>query len=340
MAIAEPPTIEHDPPGPSRRSSWRPIAAGVLVVAAFGVGFVARDAVRAPDPAPTPSPTPSLQTTEPAAAVALALMPSTVLIRAEGVGSGVIYDDNGLILTAAHVVEGREEVTVRLSDGDAVKGKVLGADEARDVGVVRIKRSKLQPAKLARGVNVRVGQLAVALGSPFGQRETVTAGVVSGIGRTIETPSGTVDAIQTDAAINPGNSGGPLADREGRVIGINVATRANLGLAVPIDVALQSASYLEKGKKPPAVAFLGVSGTDPTEAVNGALVTEVQPGSAARRAELKAGDVITHIDGTALEGMFELASSIRKHEPGDRVLLTVIRDKKTKKFEVVLGRFG
>ena len=339
MAIDEAaPITDSASPAPRRRSPWRVVAAVALVIAAFGAGFIAREGIR--PPAPTPTPTPGLEVTEPAAAVARTLLPSTVLIRAEGVGSGVIYRADGLILTAAHVLEGRDKVTVRLADGQAIEGKVLGADDARDVGVVKIKRKGLRPARFARGINVRVGQLAVALGSPFGQRETVTVGVVSGIGRTFDTPTGAVDAIQTDAAINPGNSGGPLADRQGRVMGINVATRSNLGLAVPIDVAMETAKYLEKGKKAPAVAFLGVSGTDPTEAVNGALVTEVRPNTAASRAGLKKGDVVTHIDGKALEGMFELASAIRKHKPGDRVTLTVLRDDKSRKIKVELGKFG
>jgi S1-C subfamily serine protease len=152
-----------------------------------------------------------------------------------------------------------------------------------------------------------------------------------------------VDAIQTDAAINPGNSGGPLADREGRVIGINVARDgsgpASIGLAVPIDVALDAAEYLEKGKPAPEMAFLGVSGTDPSGPNPGALVVDVRPGSAAADAGIQKGDRIIAIDGVNVAGMPELASAIRKHEPGDAVTLSIVRAQKTIKVKVELGRF-
>ena len=327
------------PPPPERRNRWVGVSIVLAVLLAFAGGYVVRDTTaREPEPTPTPEPV------DPARKVAELLLPSAVFIRSgEGVGSGFVYNAKGLILTAAHVVQDRATVTIRLSDGTPLTGKVLGRDRARDVAVVEVKHKELRPAKLARGVRVHVGDLAVAIGSPFRLEETVTAGVVSGLGRTLETPGGAVDAIQTDAAINPGNSGGPLADREGRVIGINVARDgsgpASIGLAVPIDVALDAAEYLEKGKDAPEMAFLGVSGSDPSGPNPGALVVEVRPGSAAATAGLQKGDRITAIDGVKLPGMPELASAIRKHAPGDTVTLTIVRAQKTIQVKVELGRF-
>ncbi len=311
----------------------------LLVAFAFSAGYIVRDRTRAePEPTPTPSPV------DQGAEVARRLTPSTVFVRSgESVGSGFIYNASGLILTAAHVVGARTDVTIRLADGTPLLGKVLARDVARDVAVIKVKRTGLPAAKLANGVRLQVGQFAVAIGSPFGLVESVTAGVVSGMGRTLETAGGAVDAIQTDAGINPGNSGGPLADREGRVIGINVATHRSgaqsIGLAVPIDVALDSAEYLEKGKTPPPPAFLGVSTADPAGAHTGALVVEVTSDSAAGRAGIKKGDRITDIDGKPIEGSLELAAAVRKHAPGETVTLTLVRDEKKMELKVKLGGF-
>jgi putative serine protease PepD len=181
----------------------------------------------------------------------------------------------------------------------------------------------------------------VALGSPFGLQDTVTVGVLSGIGRTISTPGGAVDGLQTDAAINPGNSGGPLADREGRVIGINVAVQGQrIGLAVPIDVALQAASYLANGKAPPRVAFLGVVGTPSPAPEPGALVADVKDGSPAARAGLMKGDRIIAINDQTISGFPELASAIRRFTPGDVVTLRYVRNGKTTDAKITLGDFG
>ena len=323
------------------RGPWRGVAVVLAVLLAFAGGYIVRDTTQAP-PEPTPTPTPI----DPATKVARVLVQSTVLVRSgESVGSGFIYDaKKGLLLTAAHVVGSNETVTVRLADGTPLSAKVLGRDRARDVAVLEVKRTGLHAAKLALGVRTRVGDIAVAIGSPFGNDETVTAGVVSGIGRTLETEGGAVDAIQTDASINPGSSGGPLADREGRVIGINVAKRGTgedaLGLAVPIEVAMDAAKYLAQGKAAPEMAFLGVSGSDPVGPNPGALVVEVRPGGPADDAGLLKGDRITAIDGKRMPGFSELASEIRKHRPDETVTLTVVRERKTIRVKVKLGRFS
>ncbi len=326
------------PQPPPRRRIGAFSVAGAIAVAS--IGFAAGVTVSRDEP-PAPTPTVDASAGEPVAAVARTLLPSVVFIRqGAGAGSGVIYDAEGLILTAAHVVGEADEVTVRLADGRRYAGRVLGRDTTRDVAVLKIDRAGLPAAKLARGVKVRVGQLAVAIGNPFGLQDSVTAGVVSGLGRTLPTGEAVVDAIQTDAPVNPGNSGGPLADRFGRVIGINVAIRGDAGgvaFAVPIDVAMQAAVKLQRGEPAPPVAFLGVTGTDPATGRGGGLVTDVQADSPAAKAGIEEGDLIVTMDGEEITGMSELAAAVRARAPGDRVTLTIVRDGKERSLEVTLA---
>lgn len=325
------------PPKTSRLA----LIAGAIAVAsvAFAAGvLVANDDTPAP---PAVSEAPAAEA-EPVAEVARILLPSVVHLRAgNSAGSGVIYDADGLILTAAHVVGESDEVTVRLADGTRLEGRVRGTDPGRDVAVVQVDRAGLKAAELADGDDVEVGQLAVAIGSPFGLQDSVSAGVVSGLGRTLPTGEAVVDAIQTDAPLNPGNSGGPLADRRGRVIGINVAVRGGNGegvaFAVPIDVAMQSAARLAKGQDAPPVAFLGVTGTDPATGRGGALVTDVPDGSPASKAGIREGDLIVAVDGERITEMSELAAVIRRHAPGDEIVLTFIREDKQQRATVELG---
>jgi serine protease Do len=284
-------------------------------------------------------------TGEPVADVAEALAPSVVQLEVgEGLGSGVIYDSDGYILTAAHVVEGQEEVDVRLSSGTTIDGEVLGADEYTDIAVVKVDRDNLPAARLAVGHELEVGQLAVAIGSPFGLDQTVTSGIISAVHRPVPVLelSTTRDMIQTDAPINPGNSGGALADARGRVIGINDAIRSDsgvnsgVGFAIPIDTAAAVADALVKGEQP-RTGFLGITGTEPTSGSAGALVTEVVPNSPAAESGLRPGDLVTSIDGDAVEGMSDLAARIRAIEPGTRVTLTIERSGRTMEVPVTLG---
>lgn len=201
---------------------------------------------------------------EPVADVAEALLSSVVQIeRNGGVGSGFIYDDAGHILTAAHVVGRASAVQVRLADGSTRRGTVIGTDPEQDVAVVAIDPAGLQSAPLAIGEDARVGQLAVAIGSPLGFQQTVTSGVVSALDRSLRLSGSVVgNLLQTDASINSGNSGGPLADRYGRIVGVNIAiaTRSGgsdgLGFAVPIDIAIDIAERFT-GTRPPAAALDG-----------------------------------------------------------------------------------
>lgn len=326
------------PEKPRRRATLAAAIAVSLLSLGFAAGVVAvRDNNEPAAPAASQS---AITADDPVVRVAQILLPSVVQVRSgAGGGSGVIYKSNGYILTAAHVVQGADTVTIRLADGSRLDGKVLGRDPGRDVAVVKVDRTKLRAARIARSP-VTVGQLAVAIGSPFGLQDSVTAGVISGVGRTLPTGEAIVDAIQTDAPVNPGNSGGPLADRLGRVIGINVAVRSDAGgvaFAVPIDAAMETAQRLEKGQAPAPVAFLGVTGTDPSSGPGGALVTDVQDGTPAAEAGLREGDLITAVDGDRVTSMSELAMIVRHHAPGDRITLRFTREDKPHTVAVVLG---
>lgn len=232
---------------------------------------------------------------------------------------------------------------MRLADGARLSGTVLGADPGRDIAVVRVDRSGLPAASLGRAAPVRVGQLAVAIGSPFGLEETVTAGVVSAVGRVLSTDGGIVEVIQTDAPINPGNSGGALADRGGRVIGINIASRgrgSGVSFAVPIDPALEAAERIVRGESPAPAAFLGVTTTDSASGAAGALITAVEPGSPADRARLRIGDLLVAVERRSVRGPADLAAAIRARRPGDRVTVTLVRDGRRTEVVVGLGRRG
>jgi putative serine protease PepD len=328
------------PDAPRGRRPSRLLAAGVaavvLLAGGYGISQALDDdpATGAGIPAAAPAPVAAAQARpgeEPAAAVARALLPTVVEIRRgeSGIGSGFVYDRRGFIMTAAHVVEGVDQVDVRLYDGTRLRGEVVGTDPANDVAVVKVDRDGLPAAPLAVGQNLQVGQLAVAIGSPFGLAETVTAGIVSSTDRVL--PDGR-EVIQTDAPINPGNSGGVLADRQGRVIGINSAIRSDgtngnvgIGFAVPIDLATKSAEAIVQGR-PVETGYLGVT-TAPTTAGGqaGALISQVTSGSPAQRAGLRAGDVVVAIDGQAVQDFSELGARIRAHKPGDRVELRIVR---------------
>jgi putative serine protease PepD len=322
-------------PGGRRPSRWlAAVVAGVVLLATgYGISQALDDDTPAGSGVPAAAPiaaAPVPSGEEPAAAVAKALLPTVVEIRHDnGLGSGFVYDSNGYIMTAAHVVEGVDQVDVRLYDGTKLTGKVVGTDETSDVAVVKVDRTGLKAAPLAIGKAVQVGQLAVAIGSPFGLNETVTAGIVSATDRVLQDGR---EVIQTDAPINPGNSGGLLADRQGRVIGINDAIRpgdnsdgnVGIGFAVPIDLAARSAAAIVQGKQV-QTGYLGVSMGDSPSGQDGAVVRDVASGSPAAKAGLQVGDLVTAIDGKSVQSSAEMVAAIRDHKPGDKVSLTVNR---------------
>jgi putative serine protease PepD len=324
-----------------RPSRWLAgvLAGALLLAAGFGISQAldndpepAGAGIPAAGPAPVAAAPAAPSGEEPAAAVAKALLPTVVEIRhGSGVGSGFVYDKNGYIMTAAHVIDGVEEVEVRLYDGTKLEGRVVGTDDLNDVGVVKVDRAGLATAPLAVGQDLQVGQLAIAIGSPFGLNETVTAGIISSTDRVLEDGR---EVIQTDAPINPGNSGGVLADRRGRVIGINSAIRpategsngnVGIGFAVPIDLAAKSAEAIVQGK-PIQTGYLGVTPSlTTTGGQDGALIQEVAPDSPAAQAGLRPGDLVTSVDGQAIPNYSEMVARIRAHKPGDKVTLVVSR---------------
>ncbi len=291
--------------------------------------------------APEVVPPPDLVVTdEPVADVADRLVPSVVHLEInsdnifeQGAGSGVIFDSQGYIFTAAHVVEtvvaGEAELTVRLSNGDRLPGEVVGTDPDSDVAVVKVERSGLVAAELVFDPP-RVGQLVVAVGSPWGLESSVTSGVISATDRIVDGKL----LIQSDAVLYPGNSGGALADRYGRLIGINVSIFTDsttlepvefqgVGFAVPMDVAHRVARALIAGE-PVHTTFLGVSGRDSLGDA-GVEIMEVFPGSGAETAGLMVGDVIVAVNGRPVKGISDLAARIRHRVPGDQLVLNVLR---------------
>ena len=329
-------------PGSRRPARWLAAVVAGVVLLASGYGISqALDRDNAPPAgagiptaapvAAAPVPSASASGEEPAAAVAKALLPTVVEIsHGNGLGSGFVYDKNGYIMTAAHVVQGTSEVNVRLYDGTKLSGKVVGTDESNDVAVVKVDRTGLKTAPLGVNDTIQVGQLAVAIGSPFGLNETVTAGIVSSTDRILDDGR---EVIQTDAPINPGNSGGLLANRQGRVIGINDAIRpandgtdgnVGIGFAIPIDLAAKSATAILQGKTV-QTGYLGVTMAPATGGQDGALVQEVASGSPAEGAGVRVGDLVVAIDGKAVENYSELGARIRAHKPGDKITLKVVR---------------
>jgi len=269
---------------------------------------------------------------EPVADAAAVILPSVVQIQAgQGVGSGVIYDSNGLILTAAHVVQGSDTVTVRFADGEQVEGTVLGGTSGADVAVIEVDRTDLPAAELALDNDPQVGQMAIAVGSPWGLQGTVTSGIISAVDQAIPQGASARAVLQTDAAINPGNSGGPLVDRQGQVIGINVSifslSGANdgVGFAVPIDIAHDIAERVVAGEEIQN-AYLGVSLGVVESGQGGALIDNVTSGTGADEAGLQVGDLVISIDGAPVQDGGDLAAQVQTHQPGDTVDLVVVRD--------------
>ncbi len=355
------------PKGGSRRP-WLIGAAVVAILALLAVGvFALRDgSSKAAQGVDHPASSPTLVTTtlgntgpppvagngdEPIADVAAAVGPSVVLIVTdEGEGSGIIYDKTGLIVTNAHVVTSQagatlSTVSVQLADGTVFNdAKVVGADTVRDVAVVKITTAKsITPATFGKTDDVRVGQTAVAIGSPFGLEQTVTAGIVSAVGRVISNQN-PVEMLQTDAPINPGNSGGALADKQGRVIGMNTSIRTSgnsngsvgVGFAIPADTFIAIAGRIVGGESL-SVAYLGILGRVGEGGSPGIVVRTVQPGSPAAAAAIKVGDLITNLNGAKVLSMAAMSARVQLQKPGDVIELTVVRDGSTMKIKVTLG---
>jgi serine protease Do len=282
----------------------------------------------------------------------------------QGSGSGVIIDPNGLILTNRHVAGDATKVTVILSDGTQLDGKTVGVDTLTDFAFVKVDAKDLPAATLGDSNALRVGQTTIAMGNPLGEfAGTVTTGIVSGLDREIDVSDQMGQSsehlrhlIQTDAAINPGNSGGPLVDAEGKVIGIDTAVAGDasgIGFALPIDLAKPIIEQVMAGKEI-ARPWIGIHYTDLDAQVaqdNQLSVTvgawvhvDTQSGdspivkdSPAAASDLKDGDIITGLDGTAIDAQHQLDLLLLQHNPGDTVTLNVLRGGSTVDVPVTLG---
>ncbi len=272
-------------------------------------------------------------------------------IPVRGMGSGIIFDSNGGILTNHHIVEDAEKVEVLTPDGKKFQGEVLGSDTMSDVAVVRVDGENLPAVKLGDSDKLKVGQISIAIGNPYGfmlPGPAATVGVISALKRHIHVEERMYeDLIQTDASINPGNSGGPLVDSSGKVVGVNTANipfAQGIGFAIPINAAKRIAKeIIEHGRviRP----YVGIAGLTLTREIaesynlpyeQGVLVARVGRGCPARKAGVSAGDVILEADGTALKGWEDLQHILQTKKVDDTLELLIGRDREQGKVHVRL----
>lgn len=263
----------------------------------------------------------------------------------EGVGSGVIIDQNGYILTNNHVIDDAKRLKVTLTDGQMLNGKVIGKDEITDLAVVKAEgistdESDVLPyAHLGNSDDLKIGQVVIAIGNPFGLTggPTVTAGIISSLNRNIQFENGMLELIQTDAAINPGNSGGPLVNTKGEVIAINTAKMPyahGIGFAVPINIAKSIMNELIQNGRVTNRPWIGIASIKITKqlahyyqlpVVDGVLIAQVEPYSPADDAGLRKGDIIEEIDSNRINDPSQLSSQVRKKHVRDQILMVVNR---------------
>ena len=270
--------------------------------------------------------------------------------RIRGQGSGFIVRDDGIVLTNAHVIDGADEVIVRLVDKREFKAKVLGADKASDVAVLRIEGKNLPTVKIGNAANTRVGEWVLAIGSPFGFDNSATAGIISAKSRSLPDDS-YVPFIQTDVAVNPGNSGGPLFNRAGEVIGINSQIYSRTGgyqglsFAIPIDVAMSIQDQLVKHGKVQR-GRLGITIQEVNQSLSesfgltkptGALISSVEKGSPADKAGLEPGDVVLALNGREIQSSNELPPLVASIRVGDTARLQIWRKGAMREISVKVG---
>jgi putative serine protease PepD len=331
-------------------------AAVGLVVAVLAVAGVFDRSERVVTQAPSPAATTTVASSQPAADGSVSdiyahTAPGVAFIEnksAGATGSGFLMDGQGHVVTNEHVVEGSSTFTVRFGEGgDALPAKLVGKDASTDLAVLEVDPKKVpgetKPLELASSAQLRPGDVAIAIGSPFGLSGTVTTGIISALDREIESPNGfpISGVLQTDAAINPGNSGGPLLDADGDVIGVNsqIASSSRqssgVGFAVPVDTVKQVVPQLLKGGDIER-AYLGVSSTIDANA-DGAVVAAITQTGPAADSDLRPGDRITAIDGTPVKEPADLSNAVLQHKPGENVKLTVVRSGEQRTIEVQLG---
>lgn len=299
-------------------------------------------------------------------AVAAVALPSVVRVQVAGIGatpggngSGAVVSDDGHIVTNLHVVEGASRIEVTFHDGEHEEAALIGGDPDTDLAVIQVGRTDVPPLSPADIDELQVGQLAVAIGSPFGLDGTVTVGVVSALDRPIDlirldgSSIRLPRALQTDAEINPGNSGGPLVDSRGRMIGITSAilsgdrpASSGVGFAVPVDLVTETVEALiEEGRV--VHPRLGISGRSITPLdgrddgiVEGVLVESVADGTAADQADVRPDDVLVALDGQPLSGIDDLVDRVRAAGVGATIVLDVVRDGRTIEVLVTLQPDG
>lgn len=270
----------------------------------------------------------------------------------EGAGSGVIFTPDGFILTNNHVVENATDVQVSLPDGSSYTAQVIGTDPATDLAVIRVPASGLPFAELGDSAKLRPGQLAIAIGNPLGFQSTVSAGVISALGRTLRSQAGRLieNIIQTDVALNPGNSGGPLVDSRGRVIGINSAIiymAQGISFAVPVNTAKWVVGeLLRRGRV--SRAYLGLAGQErplsrrvqryfELTSASAVQAVSVEANGPAGRAGLREGDLIVSIDGQPIASVDDIHRLLAGTESGAAVTLTILRGQERRQLRVVTG---
>jgi serine protease Do len=268
----------------------------------------------------------------------------------QGMGSGFIVSNDGYIVTNAHVVDGASEVTVKLTDRREFTARVVGADKRTDIALIKIDARDLPALDIASKPDVKRGEWVIAIGSPFGFENSVSAGVVSGVHRAL--PNGQmVPFIQTDVAVNPGNSGGPLLNAKGQVVGVNsqIYSRSGgymgLSFAIPADVAVKVADQIKThGKVQHGRLGVGIQGLDQSLAqsfglkdANGAVVGTVEKGGPADKAGFKAGDIIRKIDGTPVMDSTDVTSRVGNTAPGTKVAFEVWREGKPVELVATIG---
>ena len=333
-------------------------AAGAAVVLSAGAAGCGGESKPAPTAVTGANPTAEKRASDPFGRipdVVQTVQPSVVTVFAgdHGVGSGVIYRSEGIILTNNHVVDGATRVEVGFADGSRVPGDVTATDPDTDLAVLRVDRKGL-PAADFQAALPRVGSLAVALGSPLGFEQTVTAGIVSGVHRQVPGSASEtralVDLIQTDAAISPGNSGGAVADANDSVLGISVAYvppqqgAVSVGFAIPAATATRVADELLKHGRA-RHAYLGLQPGELTPQIanqlhvtrDGVVVYALTPDGPSAKAGIRPGDVLTAVGDRKVIAVEELFAELRQHQPGERVSVTYIRDGENRTAQVLVA---
>lgn len=342
------------------------VIVGMLIGGTFVYGFLNVPSINTPKPAEaatTQNVTNTKWYTSPIVDVADRVLPSIVMIKNkinfntgfvtqsmnQGTGSGIIYREDGYIITNQHVIDGASEILVTLHDGREFKGRVLGKDSKTDLAVIKIDANNLPAGEFGDSDKLKVGELAVAIGNPAGEEfsGTVTAGIISALDRKLALGEKNMKLIQTDAAINPGNSGGALVNEKGEIIGINSVKLSapnieGMGFAIPINDALPIINELMQNgyvKRP----WIGVGITNITDQISkeykvpkGVYIAKVYYNSPAERSGLKVDDIITKVDGKKVETVTDLSNIIETHKPEDTIKLTVYRNKKYIDIDVTL----